>query len=103
MIPAGNYTQDNEVKLYDCIVDHFKQERMLVVYEDEKFVASTSISMDRMQDNNTVQAFDLGVCPPCFAETDYIVNKYNAYTEYYEVTTPRFCFVWWLTGSEMGS
>ena len=45
MIPAGNYTRDDEVNLYDCVVDHFKQKRMLVVYEDEQFVASTSIPL----------------------------------------------------------
>ena len=82
---------DDEVELYDCVVDHFKQKRMLVVYEDEQFVASTSIPLDRLQENNAVQAFDLGICPPCFAETDYMVNKYDAYTKYYEVTAPRFC------------
>ena len=91
VIPAGNYTRDDEVNLYDCVVDHFKQKRMLVVYEDEQFVASTSIPLDRLQENNAVQAFDLGICPPCFAETDYMVNKYDAYTKYYEVTAPRFC------------
>ena len=91
VIPAGNYTQGNEVRLYDCIVDHFKRKRMMVVYEDEKFVAPVSIPIDRLQENNMAEAYDLGVCPACFTETDYVLNKFNVYAEYCEVTA--LCFV----------
>lgn len=98
VIPAEKYTHENGVMVYDCIVDHFNQKRMLVTYDDKTYVSSAPISLNSLRNDNTVRAYDLGTCPACFTETDYIVNKYTAYSEFYEVVSPCFyccCCSYW--------
>ena len=100
VIPAEKYTHENGVMVYDCIVDHFNQKRMLVTYDDRTYVSSAPISLNSLRNDNTVRAYDLGTCPACFTETDYIVNKYTAIPSLTKWCRLVFIVVVALTGSE---